>query len=208
MCYQRPLAQRRWWAENRKKKLTSNSESKQWLHHVSLRTHVCYILGTERHGGKFFITTFIYTEWPSAHIGMRVPYPYIDDCTVCQHVHKNLSSFLCWIVKQSHYRTGQAQRIPAGWGSQISRQAAYVGGKIVSPTHWPPLPSRKYSWYSFLWVNPRAMVRPEGLCQWKIPLTPSEIELATFRLMAQCLNELHHRVPPLRSIKHINPINQ
>ena len=25
-------------------------------------------------------------------------------------------------------------------GSQISRQWAHEGGKVVSPTHWPPLP--------------------------------------------------------------------
>ena len=43
-----------------------------------------------------------------------------------------------------------ACRVPAGWGSQILRQSAHESGKIVSPTHRPPLLLRKYSWYSFL----------------------------------------------------------
>ena len=44
----------------------------------------------------------------------------------------------------------QAWRVPGGWRSQISRQLAHEDGKVVSITHRPSLPPRKYSWYSFL----------------------------------------------------------
>ena len=46
-----------------------------------------------------------------------------------------------------HVCKKQAVRVPGGWYSQISRQSAHEGGKVVSPTHRPPLFPMKYSWY-------------------------------------------------------------
>jgi hypothetical protein len=109
---------------------------------------------------------------------------------------KNDAIFCENVTKQSHCRPGQVHRFPGGWSSQISRHSALEIGKVVSPTHMPPLPPPPLPQEMFLvhisvrgWVNPSAIVRPEGLCQWKkLPMTPSGIEPATFRLVAQCLN--------------------
>ena len=41
------------------------------------------------------------------------------------------------------------------------------------------------------WVDPRAIVRPEELCPWKIPMTPSGIEPATCRFVGSLLQALN-----------------
>jgi len=67
---------------------------------------------------------------------------------------------------------------------------AQDGGKVVSLTHQPPLPQEIHLALISVrgWFDPSAIVQPEGLCHWKIPMTPSGIEPATCRFVAQYLN--------------------
>ena len=132
--------------------------------------------------------------------------PRISPLFLPDHVTKTIPSVKKVKVKKSHYRPEEGQRVPGGWGSQISRQSAHEGGKVVSPTHRPLFTPRKYSRYSFLL---EAESTPGPQCGQKdyvneIPMTPSGIEPATFWLVVQCLNQLRHRGPPILSVRPIN----
>jgi hypothetical protein len=92
---------------------------------------------------------------------------------------------------------GTALRVPGGFESprfqdnrhrQVVRLSALRNVRLYSQDIFQLLISARG------WVDPRVTVRPEGLYQWKIPMTPSGIEPAAFRLVAQCLNRLRHRV--------------
>jgi len=98
---------------------------------------------------------------------------------------------------------GQALRVSGSSGCPIWIQSAHEVGNVDSPTYQAPLPPApphhtEYRWYSYLLgaeSTPGATVRPVGLCQLKILKTRPRIEPATFRLVAQCLNQLRHRLP-------------
>jgi hypothetical protein len=47
------------------------------------------------------------------------------------------------------------------------------------------------------WIDPRAIVWPEGVYQWKFPMTPSGIDPATFRFVVQCINHCTTACPHL-----------
>ena len=108
------------------------------------------------------------------------------------------SSDIClqgWTVTDVHFEVSvkgraislQALRFQGRWGFQISRQSAHESGKIVGPTHRPPLPQELFLVHISVkgWVDPSVIVRPEGLCLWKIQKTPSGIEHETSRLVPQ-----------------------
>ena len=52
------------------------------------------------------------------------------------------------------------------------------------------------------WVDPRTIVRSEGLCQWKIPMAPSGIEQEHFRFAAQHFNHCATAVPIYHQGRH------
>ena len=78
---------------------------------------------------------------------------------------------------------------------KVVRLSALRTGRLYHPGNMPDT--------HFCW----RLSQPQGHVNEKFTVTPSGIKPATFRLVAQCLNRLRHRVPPLNVITDYHNLN-
>jgi hypothetical protein len=125
------------------------------------------------------------------------------------HCAENEAEVECYTSKERlvHQQEGKYKASPVtGCGGTVGCETSRLShlldnrpiddGEVVSITRRPPFTATG----NFLalisargWDDPRATVRLEGLGQLKNLVTLLGIEPATFRLVAQCLNQLRYR---------------
>jgi hypothetical protein len=103
---------------------------------------------------------------------------------------------ICLLTSNPCYRSGQALRVPERWGPQISRQSAHQSGEVsfTHRQHWPPGTTPGTHFFSRL-SQPHGYSEVGRIMSMKNSMTPLGIEPATFRHVAQCLNQLRYREP-------------
>jgi len=127
--------------------------------------------------------------------------PLFSICCLKGSIHIRNSSSLVNTVKGTTVHV-QVWTGPEVSGRLISISSAHEGGKDFQP--YAPTSFTPQEIFLVLicvrgWVDPTVIVRPDGIFQWKIPMTPTGIEPATFRLVAQCISQL----PPVDRVQLI-----
>jgi hypothetical protein len=104
---------------------------------------------------------------------------YYYYCYYYYYTHLKQSKLITGLVRPRGFQEAEALRYQDNRHMKVVRLSALRTGRFYPQEVFPVLIS----------VRGGAIVRPQGLCQWKIPMTPPGIEPATFRLVTQCLNK-------------------
>jgi hypothetical protein len=116
-------------------------------------------------------------------------------------------SVVSW-VSEYNMQCNSRRGLDRPWGFQEGESAIFQDNRHMNVVGFLALHNCRFSPQDICLVfisvrgcfDLRVIVWPEGLYQWKIPMIPSRIELATTLLLAQCLNQLRYRVSQCQSI--------
>ena len=129
----------------------------------------------------------------SSHVWPLLPFSWII------YTHNGSPSMISWVSEYNMQRN-PCRGLAGTWGCQEAEPAIFQDNRHMNMVGFKALHTGRFYPQDICvvvifvrgWVDLRTIVRSEDLCQSKIPIIPSRIELATSLLLAQFLDQLRH----------------
>jgi hypothetical protein len=141
--------------------------------------------------GSDFVRLLLTVRTRNSCFGKEVICVSTGKPTRCEYV-KRYSYPITGLDRPRRFKEVEAPRFENNRHVKVASLSALRTGRLHPPGNIPGTVSVRG------WIDPRATVRPEGLRQWKIPMTPSGIEPQAYRFVAQCL------IRPREYVQYLN----